>query len=150
VLEDLTLKAGPANWGRVVGTAFDRHSADMVVGEANFGGAMVQHVIQTARPLTPFKPVTASRGKVVRAEPISALHETGKIKLVGFFPELEDELCGFTTVGYVGLHSPNRADAMIWAVSELFPSITRGEHKEIKPPIEMNLPQLGEFGWLAG
>jgi len=92
LLEDITVKAGPATWGKVATTAYDRHSADLVVGEANFGGAMVEHVIQTARRNTPYKSVTASRGKVVRAEPISALAETGKIRHAGNFPELEDEL----------------------------------------------------------
>lgn len=126
VLEDLTVKAGPATWGRVATSAYDRHQADMVVGEANFGGDMVRHTIQTARPGTPYKAVSASRGKAVRAEPISALVETGKVRMVGYFRELEDELSGFTTTGYVGDGSPNRADSMVWAATELFGSIVAG------------------------
>lgn len=129
VLEDCTLKAGPATWGRVATSAYDRHEADVIVAETNFGGAMVQHVIQTARPRTPFKAVTASRGKVVRAEPIASLFEIGKIRLVGEFREMEGELLSFSTNGYVGEHSPNRADAMIWACSELFPGLTRSVDK---------------------
>ena len=93
---------------------------------------MVRNVIHTARPRTPFRPVTASRGKVVRAEPISALVETGKVRMAGIYRELEDELCAFTTHGYMGENSPNRADAMIWGMSDLFPELTRPE--EIKPP----------------
>lgn len=125
VLEDCTIKAGPLTWGRVTTDAYDRHEADMVVGEVNFGGAMVELVIQTARPRTPFKCVTASRGKHVRAEPIAALFESGKCRLWGEFPDLENELLSFSTLGYLGEGSPNRADAMVWAFSELFPSLVK-------------------------
>ena len=124
VLEDATVKAGPATWGRVVASCFDRHAASCVVGEVNFGGAMVQQTIQVARPRTPFKRVTASRGKVQRAEPFAALYEVGKVRHVGMFAELEDELSGFSTHGYTGGESPNRADALIWGLAELFPSVT--------------------------
>lgn len=124
VLEDLTLNAGPAKWGAVVSSAYERHEADRVIGEKNFGGAMVGFVVKTANPNISYKDVTASRGKVVRAEPVSALHETGKIKFVGDFPDLEDELLGFTTTGYTGAKSPNRADWFVWAITELFPKIT--------------------------
>ncbi len=125
VLEDCTVKAGPATWGRIAASAYDRHAADCVVGETNYGGAMVQQTIQVARPRTPFRKVTASRGKHVRAEPFSALYEAGKVRHVGMFPELEEELAGFSTTGYTGSRSPNRADALIWALSELFPAIVR-------------------------
>ena len=134
VLEDLTCKAGPKVWGRVVTDAYDRWQADRVVAEVNYGGAMVKHVIQTARPNTPFRPVTASRGKTVRAEPISALCEAGKIRMAGNFRELEDELCGFTTHGYIGENSPNRADAKVWGMSSLFPELTKAEDKPTPPP----------------
>ena len=127
VLEDCTVKAGPATWGKIATSAFERHAANVIVGETNYGGGMVQHVIQTARPRTPFKMVTATRGKAVRAEPHSALYEQGKIRHVGLFHDLEDELSGFSTIGYVGDKSPNRADALIWALTELFPGITTPE-----------------------
>ena len=126
VLEDLTVKAGPATWGSVVTTAFDRHMADCVVAEENYGGAMVKHVIQAARPRTPYRAVHASRGKAVRAEPISALYELGKVRHAGNYPKLEDEMCSFSTAGYLGSGSPNRVDAMVWAFSELFPMLTKG------------------------
>lgn len=132
VLEDLTLKAGPAKWGKIVASAYERHNADRVIGEQNFGGAMVEFVVKTANPNIPYKSVSASRGKVVRAEPISALHEVGKIKFVGTFPDLEDELLGFTTTGYTGSRSPNRADWFVWAITELFPGIAK--------PIQNNGP----------
>ena len=125
VLEDVTVKAGPATWGRVATTAFDRHAADCIVGETNYGGAMVQHTIQVSRPRTPFKAVTASRGKYVRAEPFSALYEQGKVRHVGRFVQLEEELAGFSSAGYTGGKSPNRADALIWGLSELFPGMIR-------------------------
>ena len=124
VLEDLTLQAGPARWGKVATTAYDRHGADKVIGEVNYGGAMVEHVVKVARPGTPFKAVTASRGKVVRAEPAAALYDDGRVRHVGEFRELEQELCAFSTTGYTGEGSPNRADALIWALYELFPVLT--------------------------
>lgn len=135
LLEDLTLKGGPATWGRVATQAFDRHMANIIVAETNFGGAMVKNVIHSARPRTPFKSLTASRGKAVRAEPISALMEVGKIRLVGFHRALEDELCAFTTSGYMGDASPNRADAFVWGMSELFPELAKPEKKpQVKAP----------------
>jgi phage terminase large subunit-like protein len=125
VLEDLTIKAGPATWGRVAVSAYERHKADKIVGEVNYGGAMVKHVIRTADPRANFGIVTASRGKMVRAEPIGALCETGKVRMVGRLSKLEDELSGFTTHGFTGTGSPNRADAFVWAISELFPALTK-------------------------
>ena len=125
VIEDLTVKAGPATWGRVATTAYDRHAADCIVGETNYGGAMVKNTIQVSRPRTPFKGVTASRGKYVRAEPFSALYEQGKVRHVGRFVQLEEELAGFSSAGYTGGKSPNRADALIWGLAELFPGMIR-------------------------
>lgn len=129
VLEDCTVKAGPATWGKVATSAYDRHAASCVVGETNYGGAMVKFTVQVARPRTPFKMVTATRGKVVRAEPFSALYEEGKVRHVGMFSKLEDELAGFSTFGYTGEGSPNRADALVWALAELFPAIVAGAKK---------------------
>jgi phage terminase large subunit-like protein len=142
LLEDCTVKAGPATWGRVVTSAFDRHEADIVVGEINYGGAMVRQVIQTSRPRTPFLAVTASRGKAVRAEPISALYEEGKVRHVGVFRELEDELTAFSTVGYLGDVSPNRGDALVWALTALFPGIVK---KETKNTVVTSVPTINHF-----
>ena len=136
VIEDCSVKAGPKTWGEVATSAFDRHEADVVVGEINFGGDMVRHVIQTARPRTPYKAVTASRGKSVRAEPFSALYEQGKVRHVGDFQQLEDELCGMSTIGYTGTGSPNRADALIWGLAELFPALVKAPVKPKKPERE--------------
>ena len=134
LLEDLTVKAGPATWGRVAVNAYTRHAADVIVAEVNYGGAMVKSVIQTAAHdaamrQPPYKEVKASRGKAVRAEPLSSLVESGKIRLVGRFPDLEEELAGFTTNGYLGEGSPNRADAFVWAFSELFPGMVTDKAK---------------------
>lgn len=135
IIEDLTVKAGPATWGKVVVDAYSRHEADAVVGEANYGGAMVHHVIRTAASQrgtrVNYRKVTATRGKTVRAEPVSALYDDGKVRHVGYLRELEDELSGFTTNGYVGDRSPNRADALVWAVTELFPAIVAPQKSTI-------------------
>jgi len=151
LLEDLTIKAGPKTWGKVATDAFDRHDADVIVGEKNYGGAMVGYVIDTQPKVNgrkrPFKLVTASRGKAVRAEPISALHEQGKIRLVGNFAKLEDELCGFTDRGYTGEKSPNRADAFVWLMSELFPGMVREEKKAV--PVDTWKAPAGAHGWAA-
>jgi hypothetical protein len=140
LLEDLTVKGGPSTWGRVAVDAFTRHGADLIVGETNFGGGMVKSTVQAAAAkleirMPPFKAVTASRGKSQRAEPFSALYEHGKVRHVGIFPELEDELCAFSTSGYTGPGSPNRADAHVWAMAELFPSMvaTKPNAKDAMP-----------------
>jgi phage terminase large subunit-like protein len=146
ILEDCTIKAGPATWGKVATDAYDRHAADCVVGEVNFGGAMVQATIQTARPRTPFKKVTASRGKAVRAEPFSSLYEQGKVRHVGLLPKLEDELCAMSTTGYLGSGSPNRADAAIWALAELFPAIVAPPKAEKAPRERVH---RGQGAWMG-
>jgi phage terminase large subunit-like protein len=130
---DLTVKAGPATWGKVTTDAYDNHQADAVVGETNFGGAMVEYVIKTCRPRTNFVKVTASRGKTQRAEPFSALYEQGKVRHVGYLNELEDEMGGFSTHGYIGGKSPNRADAAFWALAALFPAIVAPKDKTAMP-----------------
>jgi phage terminase large subunit-like protein len=153
LLEDCSVKAGPATWGRVATSAYERHEANVVVGEVNYGGAMVAHVIQTARPRTPYKPITASRGKAVRAEPFSALYEAGKVRHVGNFIELEDELSGFSTAGYLGNGSPNRADAWIWVLAELFPGLVKKRDAAGPKPqaefIQASSQEEASTGWMA-
>lgn len=119
VLEDATCQMSPEGWARRVVEMARRWEADRIVAERNFGGAMVQAIIRTADAKVPFKEVTASRGKVVRAEPIAALYEQGKVHHVGDFPDLEDQMCNFTASGFVGEGSPDRADALVWAMTEL-------------------------------
>ncbi|MDE2259627.1 MAG: phage terminase large subunit [Betaproteobacteria bacterium] len=137
-IEDRTVKAGPATWGRVATGAYEHHDADCVVGEQNYGGEMVRFVIRTANPRVPYKKVTATRGKVVRAEPVAALYAQGKVRHVGYLRDLEDELVGFTTNGYEGEKSPNRADALIWAIYALFPALTKPKAEEV--PYEPDEP----------
>jgi len=119
VLEDASCRLSPEQWARRVVAAHHEHNADRIIGEANFGGAMVEAVIRTADPRVPYRAVHASRGKIVRAEPIAALYEKGRVSHAGIFPELEDQLANMTSAGYVGEGSPDRADALVWALSDL-------------------------------
>ena len=107
-------------WLSLLGVAA-RHDADRVVAEANMGGDMVESVLRAAEAGLPVRLVHASRGKSARAEAVAALYERGRVKHVGAFPALEDQLCGMMTGGdYVGPgRSPDRADALVWALSEL-------------------------------
>ena len=106
-------------WGRRAVDMYHRHRADRIIGERNYGGAMVEFVVKTADKNAAYKEVVASRGKVVRAEPIAALYEQGKVSHVGQLSDLEDQMCNFTASGYVGEGSPDRADAVVWALTEL-------------------------------
>jgi PBSX family phage terminase large subunit len=119
LLEDATDHYSPEGWARKTIELYDVWSADCVVAETNFGGAMVESTIRAARASVPFKAVHASRGKVRRAEPVSLLHAKNKIKHVGVFPDLEDQLLSFTTSGYDGSTSPDAGDAYVWAATEL-------------------------------
>ncbi len=122
VLEDASASGlTPNGWARAVAACAARHDADRVVAEANQGGAMVETVLRTAEAALPVRLVHASRGKSARAEPIAALYERGRIAHAGAFPALEDELCGLVTGGgYEGPgRSPDRADALVWAMDEL-------------------------------
>ena len=111
----------PEGWARAVAAAATAHGADKVVAEANNGGAMVASVLHAAEETMPVTLVHASRGKAARAEPVAALYEAGRVAHRGAFPQLEDEMCGLIAGGgYVGPgRSPDRADALVWALSEL-------------------------------
>lgn len=119
VLADRTCKLSPDGWGRRAVAAYQEFRADRIVAERNFGGAMVEHVIRTIDPRVSYKEVTASRGKVARAEPVAALYEQKRVSHVGSMPELEDQMCQIDVSGYVGEGSPDRADALVWALTEL-------------------------------
>lgn len=119
VLEDATCNMSPEGWARRAVDLYKRYNADRIIAERNFGGAMVQAIINTVDRQASFKEVTATRGKVIRAEPIAALYEQGKVSHVGDFPDLEDQMSNFTPSGYVGDGSPDRADALVWALTEL-------------------------------
>jgi phage terminase large subunit-like protein len=129
LLDDLTKRGTPQQWAERAIAAFDRYDADAIVIERNQGGDMVRHTVASVRPGVPIVEVTATRGKHVRAEPISALYSMGRISHVGTFPELEDQMCLMTASGYEGPGSPDRLDAMVWGFTELFPTISRGAFK---------------------
>jgi phage terminase large subunit-like protein len=126
VLEDNTINGSPLAWAQEALKAYHRHSANLIVAEKNQGGEMVALTIKQAEITLPngqtvngknipVKLVHASRGKIVRAEPVSAKYEKNKVHHVGSFPQLEDELC----LWLPGDKSPNRLDALVWAITEL-------------------------------
>jgi phage terminase large subunit-like protein len=127
VLADRTCNLPPEGWARVAVTAFHEFKADRIVAEKNFGGDMVRAVIHTADQNVSVQLVNASRGKAVRAEPVSALYgfqrdgnwEKDRVRHVGEFRELEDQMLNFSTAGYLGDRSPDRADALVWAMTEI-------------------------------
>lgn len=119
VIADGSLRAGPDEWARRVKHLYDTHRADRIVAERNFGGEMVRRVIQTVGPNLPVTLVTASRGKAVRAEPVAALYEQGRVSHLQPMPELEDQMVNMTGDGFMGLGSPDRLDALVWAMTDL-------------------------------
>lgn len=119
VIADETCNLSPAGWARRVSELYDLHRADRVVAERNFGGDMVKSNLLTANRNLPVTMVTASRGKAVRAEPIAALYEQGRVGHTRGLDRLEDQMLQFTLTGYVGEGSPDRVDALVWAMSDL-------------------------------
>jgi len=115
-LEDNSIQGSPDIWAREACKTYHKLKADVLVAEKNYGGEMVEKVIRDTDPTVNVRLVTATRGKAVRAEPISALTERGQDHMVGNFPSLEDELCLWVQ----GDKSPNRLDAKVWADTELY------------------------------
>ena len=134
VLADRTCKLSPDGWARRAVTAYHEYKADRLVAERNFGGAMVEAVIRQADRSVSYKEVTASRGKAVRAEPVAALYEQGRVSHLGSLTDLEDEMMLMTASGYMGEKSPNRVDALVWALSEAMLS-----HSYTKPVLNLEL-----------
>ncbi|UMM09664.1 phage terminase large subunit [Gluconobacter frateurii] len=126
VLEDLSARDSPAGWATRALHALDDWRAERIVAERNFGGALVENTIRSVRAHAPVRLVTAARGKAARAEPVAALYEIGKVVHHGRFETLEDQLCHFSVSGYRGSRSPDRADAMVWGLSELMLSGSSG------------------------
>lgn len=118
VIEDLSGRMAPAEWARRAVMAYRRHAADRIVAEANQGGDLVSTVIRTFDPNVPISTVHASRGKRTRAEPVAALYEQGRVFHVEQMAVLEDQMCSYT--GNPGEASPDRMDALVWALSDLF------------------------------
>jgi phage terminase large subunit-like protein len=125
VLEDASLKGTPEDWAKVAVKMYRKWSADKIIAEKNQGGEMVSSVIKAQDRTVPVKLVHASRGKVVRAEPISTLYEQGRVHHVGRFDKLEDQMCEFSidNVRNSSTGSPDRVDALVWGMTELFEKI---------------------------
>jgi predicted phage terminase large subunit-like protein len=120
VIEDLSGRYSPSDWARRAIDAYRRHKADRIIAEQNFGGEMVAATLRSIDRSVSFKSVHASRGKVIRAEPVAALYEQGKVHHVGTFAQLEDQLCSFAQdFDRSRDGSPDRLDALVWALTEL-------------------------------
>jgi phage terminase large subunit-like protein len=161
VLEDGSIKGSPEEWARRVVHLYRKWEADKVVAEKNQGGDMVASVIKAVdRSLSP-KLVHASRGKYIRAEPISSLYEQNRVHHVGRFDKLEDQMCTFSmdNLRGNGLGSPDRVDALVWGLTELFDKLTgrrRSEKKEGQQPKHrgskpwINPNSNNRNSWMAG
>ncbi|MFI4949143.1 MAG: DNA-packaging protein [Alphaproteobacteria bacterium] len=129
VLADASGRYAPSEWAHAAIAAYGAHQADRIVAEINNGGDMVEATLRVIDPNVPFSAVRAARGKVARAEPVAALYEQGRIHHIGAFPQLEDQMCSFTAdfdraaAGY----SPDRVDALVWALTELLVEPRAGE-----------------------
>jgi len=120
VIEDATvIGASPTEWARAAIDAFRRHDADRLVAEVNQGGDLVETVIRQIDPIVPYRAVRASRGKIARAEPVAALYEQRKVSHVTGLDALEDQMRLMTLGGYQGTGSPDRVDALVWAIHDL-------------------------------
>jgi len=125
VLQDATAQGlKPQEWAGLVVNLYHRFEADMIIAEVNQGGDMVASVLATADRSVPITPVRATRGKWTRAEPVAALYAQGRVRHAGRFRELEDEMCNFGPDGLSEGHSPDRVDALVWAISSL---VLRGD-----------------------
>jgi phage terminase large subunit-like protein len=135
ILRDASGRYSPDGWARRAVELHDVLKADCIVAEGNFGGEMVMATIKQTNTRARVKLVTASRGKSVRAEPVVSLYEQRRVHHVGQFPELEDQLCGWSPLD--SAHSPDRLDALVWGVSELMGA--RG-------PMKISREALERFG----
>lgn len=133
VLEDASVQgASPDGWARAALAAMARHGAERLVAEVNQGGDLVQAVIRQVDPLVPYRAVRASKGKAARAEPVAALYEQGRVSHLRGLARLEDQMCRMTVRGYEGKGSPDRVDALVWALTALM----------IEPAQAMRQPQV--------
>lgn len=131
-------QATPNAWARRAWAAYDEFDADAIVAEANQGGEMVEAVLHGVRANVPVTLVHASRGKHIRAEPIAALYEQGRISHVGAFAGLEDQMVMMTNSGFEGGGSPDRLDALVWGFTELFPGMTQRASASHRAPRVIN------------
>jgi phage terminase large subunit-like protein len=120
VLEDASVKgAAPEGWARAALEAMERHGADRLVAEVNQGGDLVEQVVRMIDPQVPFRAVHATRSKMLRAEPVAALYEQGRVGHLRGLQALEEQMCQMTVTGWQGRGSPDRLDALVWALTEL-------------------------------
>jgi len=125
VLADASGRFQPLEWARTAISAYRAHCADRIVAEVNNGGDMVETTLRMIDPNAPFASVHASRGKITRAEPVAALYEQGRVRHVGVFPHLEDQMCAFARDAHgtfdvrLAGFSPDRVDALVWALTDL-------------------------------
>jgi len=116
VIDDISGRMSPDQWARKAVEAFHAHSADKVIAEVNNGGDLVERLIRTVETGIPYKAIRSSRGKILRAEPISALYEQGKVSHLKTFSELEQQMCSYTPET---AKSPDRLDALVFGLTEL-------------------------------
>ncbi|MBQ9803634.1 MAG: DNA-packaging protein [Lentisphaeria bacterium] len=117
VLADRSMRGTPEQWVRCVNELYTELAADRVIGEVNNGGELISALLTGLNSALPFKAVRASRGKIIRAEPVAALYERNLVHHAGYFPELEEEMCSFSPAN--STKSPDRMDALVWALTEL-------------------------------
>jgi phage terminase large subunit-like protein len=149
VLEDGSLRGSPEEWARKVVNLYRKWEADKIVAEKNQGGEMVSAVIRAVdRSIMP-KLVHASRGKIIRAEPISSLYEQNRIHHVGRFDKLEDQMCTFSVdnIRGNGMGSPDRVDALVWGLTELFDKMTARRRVDKKPNESSQEEMLFQRRW---
>lgn len=145
VLSDETMRGTPHAWATRAVAAMDRWGADAIVIERNQGGDMCRHTLHSVRPYVRVIDVTATRGKHVRAEPIAALYQLGRVSHVGTFDRLEAQMCQMTAAGYEGDGSPDRVDALVWGLTELFPAVTAAPVRAA----EVQHEYAGDGGWMG-
>lgn len=122
VIDDVTCSLSPDGWATQAVQAYYKYSANRIVAESNFGGDMVKSVIRNVDARVPYTAVTASRGKHIRAEPVATLYEQGKVKHIKGLGALESQMLEMSNMGFKGKGSPDRLDALVWAMTELMPS----------------------------
>jgi phage terminase large subunit-like protein len=133
VLEDASVKgATPEGWTRAALAAMERHGADRLVAEVNQGGDLVERLVRMIDPLVPFRAVHATRSKMLRAEPVAALYEQGRVRHVRGLGALEEQMGKMTAVGWQGAGSPDRLDALVWALTDLMLTPLHGGRPSVR------------------
>jgi phage terminase large subunit-like protein/ribosomal protein L37AE/L43A len=157
VLADESFRGTPHEWSSRAIALYRRFHADCIVAEVNNGGDLVIDTIRNVDPNVPCRKVSATRGKYVRAEPISLLYEQGRVHHVGFFPKLEDQMCMFVQ-DEIDRKSPDRVDALVWGFTELFDRVTGygvlevnriakvAQSSLVKPAVAAQMPECPNCG----